>query len=627
MSHRNSLPAFKWTLVILAAAIGCWLWNRQQSGHTKWVSALVFSQDGTRLASAAGDDTHAEVIQWDISDGSPLSRLEVRNGRPRWLKFAGESEHAVLGSSVEGETFDDFRPDRISVLNLSEDQELASFDEPDVFGGTIVLADDTRLIVNGRHSIEVRDLENRSRVSLFDDPDATIGRVAVSRNESWLAATVDGSVHVRDRNKSAFVAELTADEGSLGAVAVADSGRFVAAARYEYQFDTETFPLFFWDREQGTNPIKQVLFRHEIRSLHYFPGVQPVLLVVSGKDHVECQIALYDISGTLLHTLYEGNSAVSGLDITSDGSRLVWVNSQHDGEMWDISGPKPEQIWQQPLVAAHTVAFSPGGDLVAGCGYWRDVWLFDGSTGQLTSTLHGYQSSQTVMYLLTILPVFLATAILQYFWAVSAKNREDSMAAVARRLGWEHTSGSLPPDIADFDFFRKHHGGTFEHVLLGREAEYSILLAVYRWIQRTNNSSTPVQELCVIYPNAGSDLPDLFIRPEWLFDRLAEYAGFTDVDLDETETLRRFSKLYVLRTKAPEQMPEIISESLARFLCEHEGWNLEILDGSVLLRWQRVKSFTRSRFALSDADSIIAFVTESQEIIRRLCQHDADAQQ
>jgi len=110
----------------------------------------------------------------------------------------------------------------------------------------------------------------------------------------------------------------------------------------------------------------------------------------------------------------------------------------------------------------------------------------------------------------------------------------------------------------------------------------------------------------------------VFIRPESIADKLAEYIGFSDVDLDSSEPLRRFSDRYLLRTKTPEKMSVLISESLAEFLCEHEGWTIEIVDGSVLLWWQVVKSFSMARDPLAEPDRVVAFVDEARTILELL---------
>lgn len=619
MTSLFSNPARVWLLclVVLCTATAAWAWNWYTAGHTEWVGAATFSPDGDRLVTAAGDDHTAEIIAWDVATSGLTRRQSVDSGRPRWL-WHSRSELVALGCSVFGADITDFKPNEVTLLNIDTGDVVDSYKEQLVSGGTLPLSETQRLVVYGMRSIEVRGVRDASKTALFSDSDADHNRVRCSGNEQFLVATDRNKVHVWDFGSSEKLPVLEGVELRLGEVAVSNDGNFVAASRHEDDFDADTFPLFFWDRSSGNAPVNTVSFPRAVTALHFLSGTPPRLLVVSGKDHVECEVSLFTPSGERLHKLYEGNASIESVDVTPDDRRIVWVDSQKNGEMWDVSGDEPRKVWQQSLIEAHTIQLSPDSKLVAGFGYSPDVWLFDASSGNVSARLSGYQSSELAFYLFSILPLFLMIAVMQSYRTAAAKKREDCMSNVARQLGWQHTSGALPDDISEFDFFERRRGGTFEHVLLGRGEDYHALLAVYTWIVRSGDTTTPMEDLCVIYPLVSDQLPDLFIRPEFLTDKLAEYAGFTDIDLNDTEILSRFSSQYLLRTNAPEKMPSVISESLAQFLCEHPGWNIEVRDGSVLLRWQRVESFTTSRFPISEPAGVLAFYHESSQILRRL---------
>ena len=73
-------------MTIHLQASGSWdktvkLWNSRNgrllhtlSGHTGWVQALAFSNDGIYVASASDDDT---VRVWDVVNGNCIKTLEV----------------------------------------------------------------------------------------------------------------------------------------------------------------------------------------------------------------------------------------------------------------------------------------------------------------------------------------------------------------------------------------------------------------------------------------------------------------------------------------------------------------------------------------------------------------------
>ncbi len=72
-----------------------------QGGHTGWVNSVVFSPDGTTLASGSHDST---VVLWDVASGQENATLQGHTGSVRSVVFSpdgtilasGSSDHTVL---------------------------------------------------------------------------------------------------------------------------------------------------------------------------------------------------------------------------------------------------------------------------------------------------------------------------------------------------------------------------------------------------------------------------------------------------------------------------------------------------------------------------------------------------
>ena len=603
-------------VLILVAALVSWGYDSYVAGHRYWVDAAAFHPDGSLLATAAGDAYDCEVILWELPGLKRVATRKLNKARARQLSFVGADQQILIACEPSGTSWDDFPPLEVAVLDLASGEEIDSFREPGVAAGMLHLQQKRLLVSYGYRSIALRALEDSKFTPLLHDPEFGVNRAAASRNERFLIAGCDGIARLWHLDTREQDKPLDAQGIDLGPIAVSEDGQFAAAARDEFDSQADDFPLLFWDRSQGTSAVKIVRFSQPVTTLQYLPGEQPRLLVVWGKEHVECGVAIYDTSGELLHELYSGKSAVKALDVSQDGTRLVWETDRQPAEMWSLAEAEPVRLWTHPLADLRWIQFSPDGSLLAGHEYAPNVWLFDAATGERIAMRPGYEVSSRTTYLLSMLPVLLLLAGLSVYQRYSAKQRADAMRIVAKQLGWQHTSGALPASTASFQFFAKRPNGRFEHVLLPKEADEP-LLAMYSWVQSSDDKH-PVQELCAIYPSLSAELPDLLIRPESLADKLAEYVGFTDIDLDGNSALLEFSSKYLLRSKAGDRMEEVISDSLAEFLCHHEGWSFEVLDGSVLFWWQRVKSFTTSRFPIDDAPAIRRFLDESQVLANHL---------
>ena len=72
------------TRLAVASSIGIWLYDASTgaevaplTGHTDWVTSVVYSPDGQTLASASRDDT---VRLWDVNTGQEKQTLEGHTG-------------------------------------------------------------------------------------------------------------------------------------------------------------------------------------------------------------------------------------------------------------------------------------------------------------------------------------------------------------------------------------------------------------------------------------------------------------------------------------------------------------------------------------------------------------------
>lgn len=140
-----------------------------------------------------------------------------------------------------------------------------------------------------------------------------------------------------------------------------------------------------------------------------------------------------------------------------------------------------------------------------------------------------------------------------YYWGchVAAKKRREEMNALAASLGWSFDPAhdrDHDEEYAHFECFRRGHSRAAYNTLRGEASIAGHAFPAkmgdftYRITQQTGKGSTTrtyhFSYLILHLPFAG--VPDLLIRREGIFDKLAGAFGFDDIDFESAEFSRKF---------------------------------------------------------------------------------------
>jgi len=156
----------------------------------------------------------------------------------------------------------------------------------------------------------------------------------------------------------------------------------------------------------------------------------------------------------------------------------------------------------------------------------------------------------TVFVLLTVGALILM-GLIAYFGWLAAKKRREAMQALAQDLGWRFYPDRDPhhdEEYEHFEIFRKGHGRYAFNTLLGSieidDREFPAKAGDFRYRVTTGSgknrrTSTYTFSYLILHLPFGNT-PDLLIRPEGIFDKLAGVFGFDDIDFESEEFSRRF---------------------------------------------------------------------------------------
>ena len=147
---------------------------------------------------------------------------------------------------------------------------------------------------------------------------------------------------------------------------------------------------------------------------------------------------------------------------------------------------------------------------------------------------------------------FIAVAgVLAYYGWQAAKKRREALAALADELGWQfrpEKDRAHDERYSHFEIFRRGHSRVAYNSLRGTLTVDVAPCAAhmgdfcYRVTRGSGKSrSTSTYEFSYLIVHLPyMSLPDLLIRLEGMFDKLAGAFGFDDIDFESAEFSRRF---------------------------------------------------------------------------------------
>jgi WD40 repeat protein len=280
-------------------------------GHSKGVTRVDFSPNGTELASASSD---ASIILWNVRAGTQLST--IKGFSPR-LSVAFSSDGSRLAYSSSDST--------IRIYGFASKSEGAIYKAFTVTqGGSVVSAGD-------------------------------VTSVALSPDGNILAAgAADKIIRVWDLRTGAQIATLLGHTNSVLSVAISPDGARVISGGGD-----------------GTVRIWDIGASVQLQMLRANTAVNSVAIspdnhaIASGSTDGSVRVWNAD-SGAVLATLTGHQGAVTSVAFSRDGTCLASGGVDKTIRLWDVKGGKLiTALKPTPEVAISTLDFSPDGARMA----------------------------------------------------------------------------------------------------------------------------------------------------------------------------------------------------------------------------------------------------------------------
>ena len=158
---------------------------------------------------------------------------------------------------------------------------------------------------------------------------------------------------------------------------------------------------------------------------------------------------------------------------------------------------------------------------------------------------------QPALFVAFIIGAMILIGVVAYFGHLAAKKRREAMQVLAHDLGWRFLPERDPyhdEEYAHFEIFRKGHGRAAFNTLVGSvqidERSFPAKAGDFRYRVTSgsgkNRRTSTYTFSYLIFHLPFVNTPDLLIRPEGIFDKLAGVFGFDDIDFESEEFSRRF---------------------------------------------------------------------------------------
>lgn len=194
------------------------------------------------------------------------------------------------------------------------------------------------------------------------------------------------------------------------------------------------------------------------------------------------------------------------------------------------------------------------------------------------------------MEVLLIIVVIIVVGFVLYYAYLLEKKRREEMAVLAAELGWSFDPSkdrSHDDEYAHFEIFRRGHSRAAYNTLSGQltvdDRTYPAKMGdfTYKVTSHTGKStSTRTYRFSyLILQLPFVNVPNLLIRHEGMFDKLAGAFGFDDIDFESVE----FSKSFHVKSPDKKFAYDVIDPRMMEFLLAEKSPTIDIEYGRCCL--------------------------------------------
>jgi WD40 repeat protein len=335
-------------------------------GHSDTVNSVIFSPDGLRVASGSDDNT---VRVWNILTGECQYTLESHFSRVRNVVFSPDGLRVASAVKVW------------DVLTGEYQHTLESHSF--WFQSVVFSPDGSRVASGSDDTVQVWDVLTGECQYTLEGHFDSVNNVIFSPDGSRVASgSDDNTVRVWDVLTGECQHTLEGHFDSVWSVVFSPDGSRVVSGSSDNT-------VRIWDMLTGE--CQHTLEGHFswIRSVVFSPDGSRV---ASGSD--DNTVRIWDVlTGECQHTLEGHFDSVHSVIFSPNGSRVASGSGDKTVRVWDVLTGKYQHTFKSHSNSVNSVVFSPDGSRVASGSDDNTVRVWDVLTGECQYTLEGHSNT------------------------------------------------------------------------------------------------------------------------------------------------------------------------------------------------------------------------------------------
>ncbi|KII95974.1 hypothetical protein PLICRDRAFT_151028 [Plicaturopsis crispa FD-325 SS-3] len=347
--------------------------------HSQWVSAVAFSDDGTRVVSGSWDRW---IVMWDANTGMLQGMFGGHRDRINSVAFSHDGSRVVSGSWDK----------TVRIWNLSSGmhtQVLAGHD--DQVTSVLFSQDDTK-IVSGSwdKTIRIWDVATGNVINVLERHSDMVHSISLSSDGTKVVSGSDDNI-IRIWNIITGHLEgiLEGHTDIVHSVAFSPDGTKIVSGSYDKT-------VRIWNAKTGEYE-KMLVGHHDwVNAVAFSADSRKV---VSASD--DNTIRTWEVSTGRAESILVGHSdRVYSVAFSSDGTRIVSGSWDKTVRIWDAHGGSAGYpVINQTMPAeghprwVRSMAFSQDGKRVVSGTSENTILVWDTDTGTVVSVLKGHTRS------------------------------------------------------------------------------------------------------------------------------------------------------------------------------------------------------------------------------------------
>jgi WD40 repeat protein/tRNA A-37 threonylcarbamoyl transferase component Bud32 len=336
------------------------------TGHSRWLNAVAYSPDGTRLASASQDET---VKLWDAATGRLLRTLRGHKGEVRAVCFGPDGRLASAGQDGDILLWDragDQPSSRLSARGVAI--EALAFQPT---GGRLASG-----AVDG--SVRIWDVATGKKLHFLEGHTEAVRAVSFSPDGTRLAsAGEDGLVVLWDAAAGKALRALPRQRDRVNGVCFSPDGTRLLTSSVDGS-------VKLWDPRTGK---MLVIFGHDTEAvLNVCYSPDGMRLAAGCADRT---VLVWDSAGGRSPVILRGHTGpVTCVRFSPDGTHLASAGADATVRIWEVPGLSPTAL-EGSTDAVRAMSFLGDGTHLASVAADGTMKVWDVLTGENTRTLGG----------------------------------------------------------------------------------------------------------------------------------------------------------------------------------------------------------------------------------------------